>query len=332
MTDLPPSSELINRLFDAVYPSFAMLAGLELDLFTELENSPLSANQLADILAVKVIKLRPLLYALVVAGLLTLEDDLFSNTSEANHYLVRGKPSYRGGLQELTSSNWMRILATAKMIRADNSIEKFDYHAISHDEVVALYRGLYSGAVEDANRLMSHYDWSHYNSFVDIGGGSGALAITVAQAKPYLKVTVVDLPSVTPITLEFIDEANATDKIEVINADAVQGTLSESYDVVVARHMFQVLSVDDNRRLMNNLATITNPGGEIHIVGWILDNSRLTPEKTVAYNLILINAYEDGQAYTEKEYHTWLSEVGFEAFERVVFLDGSSILSARKST
>jgi hypothetical protein len=34
VTESPPQPEAITRLFDAVYPSFAILAGMELDLFT----------------------------------------------------------------------------------------------------------------------------------------------------------------------------------------------------------------------------------------------------------------------------------------------------------
>ena len=37
----------IETLADAVYPSFAMLAGMELDLFTPLKDGPLSADQIA---------------------------------------------------------------------------------------------------------------------------------------------------------------------------------------------------------------------------------------------------------------------------------------------
>jgi hypothetical protein len=76
MNESSPQPETISRLFDAVYPSLAMLAGA---------------------LDVQAIKLRPLLYALVVAGLLDLTGDRFANTAEGDHYLVRGKARYLGG-------------------------------------------------------------------------------------------------------------------------------------------------------------------------------------------------------------------------------------------
>jgi hypothetical protein len=38
MPQSPPQPETITRLFDAVYPSFAMLVGMELDIFTPLKD------------------------------------------------------------------------------------------------------------------------------------------------------------------------------------------------------------------------------------------------------------------------------------------------------
>jgi ubiquinone/menaquinone biosynthesis C-methylase UbiE len=332
VTTSPPQPEIITRLFDAVYPSFSMLAGMELDLFTQLAEKPLSAEQIADAIGVQVMKLRPLLYALVVAGLLTVKEELFANTPEANLYLVSGKPAYLGGITGLTANNWARILKTAATIRVGGTLEKYDYHAPSTDELVALFRGLYAGAVTDAHRLMEHHDLSPYNTLLDVGGGSGALAIALAQANPHLKATVVDLPSVIPITQQFVEEAKAADRVNILSGDAVRDTLSGSYDVVVARHVIQVLSEDDSRALLSKLSAVIKPSGVIHLIGWILDNSRLSPQKTVGYNLVLLNGYDDGQAYTEQEYHDWLAEAGFEAFERVVFSDGTSILTARKLT
>lgn len=325
-----PPAETITRLFDAVYPSFAMLAAMELDLFNTLADNRSTATQIADALDVEVSKIRPLLYALVVAGLLTIEDDMFANTPETEHYLVKGMPDYLGGLTGLTSNNWMRILDTAKTIRAGATLEKYDYHAPSQEELIALFRGLYPGAVADAHRLMEAYDFSSDKTVLDVGGGSGALAITIAEANSHLKATVMDLQSATTIAKQFVDEADMKESVEVLTADAVYDKLPGLYDVVVARHLIQVLSEEDSRRLLKNLATIVKPGGVIHIIGWILDNSRLTPANIVNYNLILLNAYDDGQAYTEQEYHNWLILAGFEAFERTVFSNGTSIITAHK--
>lgn len=323
--------ELISRLFEAVYPSFAMIAGMELDLFTELDEGSCTVDQLADAIGVRAVKLRPLLYSLAVARLLIVEEDMFSNTAEAGQFLVRGKPDYLGDLQGLVSNNWARVLNTASTIRQGRPLQEYDYHGTSHDDMVTLFRGLVPGSREDARRLMKLVDFSSYRTLLDAGGGSGALAIAIAKANPHLKATVADLPQVTPITRQFVEEAKAGGQVEVQTADVIKDTLSGSYDVIVARHVIQVLSAANSQTLLKNLSTVLKPGGEIHLIGWILDDSRLKPEKTVGFNLVLLNGYEDGQAYTEQEYVDWLRQADFVNFKRIVCDDGSSILSASKS-
>jgi hypothetical protein len=96
-----------------------MLAGMELDLFTPLAGGPLSAGQIADAVGVQATKLRPLLYALVVAELLMVEDGLFSNTIEAGRYLVRGQAyteqEYRDWLAEAGLVDIERVVLASEV-------------------------------------------------------------------------------------------------------------------------------------------------------------------------------------------------------------------------
>jgi hypothetical protein len=98
---------ILRRAY-GIYPSLAMLAGMQLDLFTPLKDGPLTAAALANALSLQTDKLRPLLYALVRAELLTLvEDDNFANTPEADIYLVRGRDTYLGSTHELYSDRYL---------------------------------------------------------------------------------------------------------------------------------------------------------------------------------------------------------------------------------
>ena len=50
-------------------------------------------------------------------------------------------------------------------------------------------------------------------------------------------------------------------------------------------------------------------GGCIYILGYVIDDSRLYPESSVTWNLHFLNIYDDGQAFTEAEYQSWLIEI-----------------------
>ena len=65
-----------------------MVQGIQLCLFTTLQNGPWTAEGMADTSGVGSGKLNLLLYALLAAELVTVEEELFANTIESDHYLV----------------------------------------------------------------------------------------------------------------------------------------------------------------------------------------------------------------------------------------------------
>ena len=112
-----PRPDTINKLRAAADAACAMQAGMELDLFTPLKDGPMAAAQIAAAIGVKSDRLRLLLWALVAAGLLTEQDGRFANTPEANHYLVKGLPSYLGYLHGTLANAWSLRLKTAASLR-----------------------------------------------------------------------------------------------------------------------------------------------------------------------------------------------------------------------
>lgn len=332
---LPTSSSAeenpILRIAQTVYTPFAMLAGMQLDLFTPLKDGPMGAEQIADAIGVGPAKLKPLLYALVIAGFLTMEGELFANTDAANRFLVRGTPSCMVDQHELYSDLWSAVLKTAESIRTGAPQAKHDYSAMSKDKLEQFLRGEHPETIEAGRDLVARFDFSSYRTLIDVGGGSGGLAIAVTEACPHIQATVVDLPTVIPFTQRFIEEAGAWDKVQVVAADVIREPLPGSYDVAVLRSLLQILSPDDACCVLKNISKVLNPGGTIYIGGsGIIDDSRISPPEKVGVNLIFVNLYDEGQAYTEQEHRDWLAEAGFESFERIRLQDGGSFISARK--
>ncbi len=329
--DVSPENPVL-RVLQSVYPPFAVIAGMQLDLFTPLKDNPMTAEEVAVALGVGPAKLRPLLYALAAAKLLNVEGELFVNSDAANRYLVRGSPSCMVDCHELYSNLWKAVLKTAESIRTGVPQAKYDYSAMSKDELEQFFRGEHPEAVAAGRDLAARYDFSSYHTLLDVGGGSGGLAIAVTEARPHIQATVVDLPTVTPIATRFIEEANACDRVQVVAADMLCDSLPGSYDIAALFSLIQTLSPDNARRMIKNVSKVVNPGGAIFIGGsGIIDNSRTSPPEKVGLNLVFINLYDDGQAYTEQEHRDWLAEADFEDFERIRLSEGRSIISARKT-
>jgi predicted O-methyltransferase YrrM len=330
MTDSDPRPTTIEELEGAVWPSFAMLAGIQLNLFTCLKDGPMDIAQIADTMTVRADKLKPLLYALAAAGLLKAEGDLFSNTSEANHFLVAGKPSYRGEKHEVLLGSWKAGLQTADSIRTGKPQARRDFSSASQQTLENFYRGNHSQALRRGRELAATFDFSSHRRLLDVGGGSGGISIALTEACPHIQAIVVDLPNVTPITQRIVHEAGASDRVKVITADVLGEGLTESYDAAVLSSFIQVISAEKARRALKNIGKVVTPGGAIYIRGDVVDDTGISPMEAVMRNLIYLNTYDEGRAYTEKEHRDWLQEAGFEEFQRKLLPDGFSLMRARK--
>lgn len=326
-----PKPITIGKLSSAVHPSFAFLAGCQLDVFSPLGKGPQTSAQIAEELGVSEEKLRPLLYALVSSELMTIDGDMFSNTDESNFYLVKGRPAYIGGMHELISTMWEAELLTAGSIRAGKPLAKHDYSESTEEELKKVFRGLHPRAIGDARALANQHDFTKHHTLLDVGGGSGGMAIGVLGIHTHMTATVIDLPTVIPITTDFVGESDVSDRIQVKTVDILNEEIGGTYDVATLRAFIQVLGVEQSKHALKEVSKALKPGGEIFILGSVLDDSRISPAATVAFNLLFLNVYDEGQAYTEQEYRTWLGEAGFENITRKVLADGSSIIHGLKT-
>ena len=322
--------EIINSLADAVFPAMAMLAGMKLDVFTPLKDGPLTTGEIAAEIGVPPRQLGPLLYALVEAELLVVENDRFTNTDEAARFLVKCAPGYIGARHLSFARQWSGLVKTADSIKSDGPQARLDFSSMSPEELENFYSGSIAAARAAGRGLAERYDFSAFRRLVDVAGGSGGVAVGVTESCPNIQATVVDLPSTIPHTQKYLDTAGALGRIGVHAANVVEGPFPGSYDVAVLKSFIQVLSPHHAKKALRHVNQSLEPGGTLFILGTILDDSRLTPSFAVKSNLSYLNIYDEGRAYTEGEYRDWLEEAGFIFLERVVVPDGTSIIKAKK--
>jgi 2-hydroxy-4-(methylsulfanyl)butanoate S-methyltransferase len=328
-----PQPDIINKLRFAADAAFAMLAGMQLDVFTPLRAGPQTAEEIAHVIGVGSTRLRLLLYSLVAAELLTERNGRFSNTPEANQYLAKGSPSYIGNVQGLLTHRWGTLFPrTAESIRSGVPQAKVDFFNSPQQELEAFIRRINLLTVTAARHLLEHYDFSSTKTLADVGCGGAGLALTMAKSCPEMQVAAIDLPLVTPIAQKIVEEEGATDRVKVIAADVLDGPLPGSYDVVVVRGLLQVLPSEAARLAVKNIAAALNPEGTIYIIAQILDDSRISPLEAVGFNLIFINTFDAGESYTEQEHRDWLTAAGLVDIGRANFLlpDEHGLMTARK--
>ena len=200
------SAERIQGLMANVPPALAMLAGMQLEVFTSLGDGVREAVDLASALGVAEEPLSRLLYALVVCGLLERREGGFANSLEAANFLVKGLPGYLGGMHELLDQLWRADLETAQSLRLGRPAALHDFSQASDEHMAAMLRGMHPSAIAAGRDLLQRFDFSRYRSVVDVGGGSGGLAATLCHGRPGLKAILFDLPRTAALAAPILRE------------------------------------------------------------------------------------------------------------------------------
>ena len=326
----------IKDLSMGACPSLALLAGMQLGIFSTLKDRSMTNEQIADAIGADSSRLMPLLYALVVSELLTIEGDSFSNTIESNQFLVKDSPSYMADHACFNIDPLMMRWALSSGLKIADTIRTgvpqcmYDFSAMSEEDLETGFRGTLPIALRAGRELATRYDFSSYRNMLDVGGGIGGLSIAITESCPQLTATVADLDKVVRLASRIIEESGAANRVRVMPVDVVQESLSGSYDVAVLRAFIQVLPPDVVPRVLENINTALEPGCSIYIVGHILDNSRTSPIEEVWYSSLNINFYDNPGSYTKQEYWDWISSAGLQPLEHNRLPNGDGVITAKK--
>lgn len=329
---VPASPETITRLQGGVAPALAMLAGMQLEIFTQLADGPRPAGELAATLGVASDRLSRLLHALVVAGLVEKRANGFANAPEAAAFLVKGRAGYMGGVHELWSQLWHADLLTAQSIRDGKPAALHDFGAASDQEMTTMLRGMHGASAAAGRDLVRRFDLSGCGSVIDVGGGSGALAAALCDVHPALHGVLFELPRNAALAEPILRATPGGERVSIETGDIVAAPpKSGMHDAVVMRALIQVLSAGDAARAIAHAAAAARPGGTIYILGGgILDDDRLGPGPAVFWNVTFMNLYPAGASYTEAEHAGWLSAAGCGDVSRIVTPIGGGIIRATK--
>ena len=326
----PVPADVLTYVNGALGP-IALVAALDLDLFTPLASGALTLDELAGRLGVAPAKLQLLVDTLVTTGALTSDDGRLANTLVADRLLVRD----RSGSVRGRHMNWHDVLqsslSTAATLRTSVPQSKHDFLDMSVEDLRHFLRAMAPGTAATGESLLKAVDLSQVQHVLDAGGGVGALALALTQRLPHLRATVLDFPQVAELACEYLAETAGSERIAAVAGDLLEPLPVEGFDAVVLRAVLQTMSEDQCQRALHNVAAAMRPGGLLVISGWVLDDDRRQPAQAVNMNLVFLNVYDGGQSYTEAEHRVWLTAAGFTNIQRQTQADGQGLITALRT-
>jgi len=308
-----PDPSLIIDLIEAFRRSKTMFAALEMGVFDRLEEAPADARKLAK--GTSVDTMARLLDACVSLGLLRSDGNLYSNTDVASAYLCRRSPrtlagyiSYSnrvlypmwGHLEDAVregTNRWKQAFGLEGALFSHfyrTEADKRDFLLGMHG-----FGQLYSPAV------VSAFDLGSYRRMVDLGGGTGHLAMAAAERYPEMSVAVFDLPEAVDYALEFTFGA----RVELLPGDFFTDPLPPA-DLYAVGRILHDWSEEKIRALLVKIRSALPEGGALLIAEKLLEEDMHGPVHGHMQSLNMLICTE-GRERSFSQYAELLRAAGF---------------------
>lgn len=301
------SVEELTTTMRAFQESRVLLTALELDLFTAVGDGA-TAEEAAARTACDARALAMLLNALVALGAMQKEGAVFRNTPVTGNWL-NGPDSARLGLLHIAGL-WKTWSTLTDAVRTGTSVHHPGVEKTDPEWTRAFIAAMHQRAARDAQALVDALSPTGPARLLDVGGGSGAYSIALAQANPELTAVVLDQPHVTSLTRGYIESAGLSARITTQDGDLRSDGFGQGYDLVLVSAICHMLGEEENADLLIRCGKALKPGGRIVVRDFILEEDRTAPPQAVLFSLNMLVGTRSGASYAQSEYEAWLRNAG----------------------
>lgn len=315
-----PTPDAILQLGLGFWGSKALLSAVELGLFTELANGPLSAEALTKRLGLHPRAALDFFDALVALGMLHRRDGFYSNTPETDLYLDRAKPSYVGGLLEMVNRRlfgfWNALTTALRTGKPQNEAAaaggKSPFDAIYGDrsKLESFLGGMTGISLAAGRAIAAKFPWQSYRTFMDIGAAQGAVPMQIAKAHPHLSGGGFDLPVVQPVFEKYIDSHGLSDRVKFHAGDFFRDPLPQA-DVLIMGHILHDWNLQEKKMLLAKAHAALPRGGAVIIYEALIDDDRSKNALGLLMSLNMLIETPGGFDFTGADCQRWMHEAGF---------------------
>lgn len=150
----------------------------------------------------------------------------------------------------------------------------------------------------------------NHSHLLDVGGGSGIYAATIAAAHPRIRATVLEQPPVDAIARRAIEHHGLGERIDVVTGDFFRDAWPDA-DVHLLSNVLHDWDVPEVRSILQRSAGSLRPGGLLVIHEVFLEDDKTGPLPAAEYSALLMHVTQ-GKCYTSREYGAILRDVGFD--------------------
>jgi hypothetical protein len=305
----------LQRMAQAYWESAALMAAVELEVFTAIARGHDTVPALAKAIGISERNAERLSTALVAMTLLERsgaeKDARFTNAPDVQRFLVKDGDRYAGPWILFTKPRWTAYGELSQRLRNPQENRLGTYTEFTVEDARRYHAATYSIGMGAARLFSRSVDLSGRKLLLDLGGGSGAYSIVATETYPGLKAIVLDLPPVTVVANEYIAANKAQDRVSTLAGDFTTSAFPQGVDVVVMASNLPQYEPALIRLVVGTAFASLTPGGEMHLVGETLHDDRRGPLSAALWGLNEGVFGSTGVAHTEAEVKGYLQDAGF---------------------
>jgi precorrin-6B methylase 2 len=193
----------------------------------------------------------------------------------------------------------------------------YDYFD-AHPETGALFdRTMASAARYRHGPAVAAYDFSPFGTIVDVGGGNGALLISILRTYPQPRGIVFDLPPAAERARRNIDAAGLADRCIAMSGNALEG-VPEGGNAYVLSNFLIDLDDDRARTVLKHCRTAMADDAKLLLIEWVIptggeatDSYRFWDTASMDLIMLSIGGSRSGRVRTAGEFQALLESAGF---------------------
>jgi hypothetical protein len=307
-----PDSRSIVALSTGFWQSQVLLTCNRIGLFAALAGGPLAVEAICSALNTRPRPTRLLLKACVALGLVRETEAGFANSTDADAFLVPGRPGFLGDAIRYSDNLYQTWGHLEQAIRHDapqmaSTTYLGENAGITRDFVY----GMHSRAYGIGRALVDMVDLAGRTMLLDVGGGPGTYSALLAQRYPQLRCRVFDLPGIVAHAADIIESMGVADRVATCAGDYTQTPFPDGNDVVLISGVFHRETSDRCRQLINQASEALVAGGMLIVCDVFTDADGAGPVFATLFGLNMLLTAPDGGVHADADVMMWMEQAGF---------------------
>jgi predicted metal-binding protein len=310
--------------------SLLLFTAVEADLFSVLEPPGKGAKEVASALSFEPSATERLLDALCALGLLVRDGALYCNTAVSSDCLVPGKQRYQGDAilwkKELLG-HWSSLedcLKTGRRVRHASG----EGAAVQSLRIGRYLRAMDCTAFLKAEEIVPFFEGlSLEGEMLDVGAGSGRIALAFLDRFPSLKAVLADIPEVLVHTREFAAGKNLGDRVEFrpVNILEPWPFAKGRFSLATLSNVLHAYSAKELPHMLAEAASCLKPDGVLVIHDSFFEHC---PERAALCDLnMLVNTY-NGRVFSSALIKEELTKLGLSSTDLIPLKGDTALIAA----